>query len=76
VKVVFEVAETITVRTVREYTFDTFEESFLTIGKENESVRFLKQVRCMLFDNFMHDLEKPEPVCIIFSIDNGMSDRE
>ena len=58
-----------------ENTIDTLEETFLTIGKENKS--FIdERLESMALDDIQKQLQEPEPIVIVFGIDNSVSERE
>src|SRR5271154_921313 len=72
-KILFEMFHTESMVTVGEYAFDTFEEAFLAIRKEYETVfRLLlsEKFRCTDLDNFVKKAEKPQPIVIVLFADN------
>ena len=74
-EVCFEMLETIAMWTIRENAFDSFEEAFLTIGEEHES--FIDEgLECMALDHSQKQLQEPEPIVVVFNIDNSMGKRE
>ena len=63
----------------REQMIDCFNEAFLTIGKENETVSdwvFWNKMNRSGLQNISKILEKPKPIRVIFGIDNRISKRE
>src|SRR5579859_4397725 len=62
-------------RTTGKNVFDSFEETFLTIGEEYES--FVDEgLKCMALNHGQKKLQEPEPVLVVFHINNSMGKRE
>jgi hypothetical protein len=75
VEVRFKVLEAVTVRTTGENVFDSFEETFLTIGEEYKS--FIEEgLECMTLNYIQKKPQEPEPIVVVFSINNSVGNRE
>ena len=61
---------------MREYAPDTIDKAFLTIGKYRQSMWSLKSSRMGLFDDDSEFLEVPEPIIVVFNVDDGISERK
>ena len=61
-------------RTTGRNVFDSFEETFLTIGEEYKS--FVDEgLKCMTLNHGQKKTQEPEPIVVVFRIDNCMSKR-
>jgi len=74
-KVHFKMLETVIMWTTGENVFDSFEEIFLMIGKENKSF-VNERLKCMTLNHDQKKLQEEELIVIIFSSDNSMSKKE
>jgi hypothetical protein len=75
VKIRFEMLEAISMWTTGENFFDSFEKTLLTIGEKYKS--FVDEgLKCMALDHSQKQLQEPEPIVVVFSIDNSMGKRE
>lgn len=75
VEIGIEMLNTITMRTSGKHQLDSVDETLLPVGKKDEF--FVdKGLERIALNNRQKKLQKPKPIVVVFSVDNGVANRK